>query len=273
MIKRLMDIPQACPGLRTIARLSILLPLVFAGCDRSGSPKAPDRPIPADEVTDFVTLYSQNCAGCHGADGMLGPGPPLNDPLFLDIVPDQTLLKLVTEGRPGTPMPGFSRKKGGSLTDEQVKALATGLKPHWKTTKTVAPNLPDYIATQNGTATNPNRGRDVFARACAGCHGPDGEGTDKAGKIHDPAFLALISDQTLRRYVITGRPDLGMPSYREKTQRAADFQPLSSQEISDLVAFVSDWRKRDPAPSMVQKPAVSGTQANSTTAALPRRLP
>ena len=33
--------------------------------------------------------------------------------------------------------------------------------------------------------------------------------------IHEPAFLALTSNQVLRRYAITGRPDLGMPSYAQ----------------------------------------------------------
>src|SRR5205823_105211 len=57
----------------------------------------------------------------------------------------------------------------------------------------------------------------VFARACAVCHGDRGQGVEQGGlrksTINHPAFLALISDQALRRYVITGRPDLGMPSY------------------------------------------------------------
>ena len=42
---------------------------------------------------DFALLYATNCAGCHGADGRLGPAPPLNDPLFLAIVPDASLFR------------------------------------------------------------------------------------------------------------------------------------------------------------------------------------
>src|SRR5262249_18215494 len=50
----------------------------------------------------------------------------------------------------------------------------------------------------------------VFARACADGHGPDGkgtkkvDGTKKVGAINEPAFLALVSDQALRRIMITG---------------------------------------------------------------------
>jgi mono/diheme cytochrome c family protein len=222
--------------------LLILLASLAVGCSNSTDPHAPDRPIRSDQVTDFNVLYGQNCAGCHGMDGQFGPAPPLNDPLFLAIVPDSVLLKLVTEGRPGTPMPGFSRKKGGSLTEKQVKAIADGIKVRWK------PELPrttppGYLASKyQGDSA---RGRKVFNRACASCHGPDGlGGKDKVGPIHDEAFLALISDQALRRYVITGRRDLKMPDFAGTAGRPADFQPLSPTDVTDLVEFLSSWRRR-----------------------------
>jgi hypothetical protein len=91
----------------------------------------------------------------------------------------------------------------------------------------------------------------VFARACAGCHGKEGQGVDVDGnrrrKIKDPAFLALISDQQLRRYVITGRPDLGMPPYDGTMGRPDDFKALTADEVDSLVALLSGWRLAEPA--------------------------
>ena len=68
------------------------------------------------------------------------------------------------------------------------------------------------------------------------------------GALNDPAFLGLISDQALRRIIITGRPDLGMPPYNGKQDRPPDFHELSSTEIQDLVALLRSWRQSGGTP-------------------------
>jgi cytochrome c oxidase cbb3-type subunit 3/ubiquinol-cytochrome c reductase cytochrome c subunit len=65
----------------------------------------------------------------------------------------------------------------------------------------------------------------------------DGQPTD-GGAINNPAFLALISDQALRRTIITGRPDLGMPAYDRKGGQA-----LTPADVDDLVALLRYWRQ------------------------------
>jgi cytochrome c oxidase cbb3-type subunit 3/ubiquinol-cytochrome c reductase cytochrome c subunit len=231
-----------------------------AGCELPGQPRPADRPVPADQIKDFGALYSTRCSGCHGADGKLGPAPPLNDPLFLAIVPDADLLRVITAGRAVTagqrsPMPAFAEGRGGPLTDAQVKVLAEGIKTRWGPPASPAGTPPPYLASAGTGGGNKGAGAGVFARACAGCHGMDGEGVESDGrirrKIHDPAFLALISDQELRRYVITGRPDLGMPPYDlravedgdGKAGRPPDYRPLTSADINDLVALLASWRQ------------------------------
>src|SRR6516164_6955238 len=150
--------------------------LLAAGCDLPGKPREADRPVPADEITDFDTLYRTHCAGCHGADGKLGPAPPLNDPLFLAIVPDGELLRVIREGRAVTPrqkspMPAFSLGEGGSLspaqakvwaelqeelhaapqqqsslTAAQVQVLAGGIKKRWGPPASLTGSVPSYRA-------------------------------------------------------------------------------------------------------------------------------
>jgi cytochrome c oxidase cbb3-type subunit 3/ubiquinol-cytochrome c reductase cytochrome c subunit len=210
------------------------------GCDLPGKPRPEDRPVPPDQVVEFCALYRENCAGCHGTDGKEGPAPPLNEPHFLAIIPETELVRVIRDGRPGTPMPAFARDQGGPLTADQVKALAEGLKPHWGTPEPLTGQPPPYLAPPDelGRAST-KQGAKVFDRACASCHGDHGQ----LHRINDPVFLALISDQALRRYAITGRPDFGMPGYAGKRPDADDFRPLTSQEITDLVAFLASWRQ------------------------------
>jgi mono/diheme cytochrome c family protein len=210
-----------------------------------GKPNPADAPRKPQDILDVATLYKQNCAGCHGENGTLGPAPPLNDPIFLQIVPKDVLQNVIAKGRPGTEMPGFAKSQGGVLTDKQVAVLVNEIKVLFPTRPAGKDEFPPYEPPkgQEGAAA---RGLKLFARACAGCHGDKGQGKEKgAGANNNPAFLALTSDQALRRLIITGRPDLGMPSYKETKGRPKDFQPLTSDEIQDLVALLASWRTAD----------------------------
>lgn len=235
--------------LRHCAVVAVILSSAV-GCDPPGKPDPADKPVTPDEIVDFGQLYAANCAGCHGATGKVGPAPPLNDPIFVAIVPNEELLRVIRVGRPDTPMPAFLRANGGTLTDVQVKLLADGIKSHWRAEAPPDPAPPAYAITNdkqpNPTSHDHARRIEIYQRACAGCHGPNGTGGEgshsRVGAINAPAFLALISDQALRRIVITGRADLGMPTYAEKRGRSADYHPLSSEEINDLVALLAEWR-------------------------------
>jgi mono/diheme cytochrome c family protein len=199
----------------------------------------------ADQVRDFDVLYAPRCAGCHGADGKLGPAPPLNDPIFLAIVPDAELLRVISEGRtisPGqkSPMPAFAHERGGPLTETQVKVLAEGIKARWGGSPPKE-EPPPYVRPKE--VGDKERGAKVFGLACAACHGEAGQGAEQAGALNDRAFLALISDQALRRIIITGRRDLGIPDYSDPDWRSPEFKPLTSADINDLVALLRYWRQ------------------------------
>ena len=235
-------------------RLLSILVVLSGGCDLPGKPREADRPVPADQVNGFEALYGARCAGCHGADGKLGPAPPLNDPVFLAIVPDAELRHVITEGRAVTAaqssaMPAFARAGGGPLTDAQVEVLAEGIKKRWGPAAS-GEAAPPYHSPAGTRSGNLDEGARVFEHACAGCHGRQGQGGEHGGRpvgaINEPAFLALISDKVLRRIAITGRPDLGMPAYDGTAGRPADFHPLTSAQIDDLVALLASWRQGGP---------------------------
>jgi mono/diheme cytochrome c family protein len=210
-----------------------LLAVVLAlGCDRlPGRPDPDERPRLPAQVRAFAELYGQNCSGCHGADGRLGPARPLNDPVYLALIDDATLREIIATGIRGTAMPGLARRGGGFLTDDQVDVLIREMRWRWgrpEQFKDVA--LPPY----RGAHGDAGRGRAAYGVFCASCHGPEGRGTAKGGSIVDPAYLVLVSDQALRLAVIAGRPDLGMPDYRT----VVPGRPMSSQDIDDVVAWL-----------------------------------
>jgi cytochrome c oxidase cbb3-type subunit 3/ubiquinol-cytochrome c reductase cytochrome c subunit len=228
--------------------LGALLAGCAAGCDLPGKPTLADQYVPPQKEMRFKVLFQQNCVACHGADAKLGPAPPLNDSLFLALVPDAELERVIAGGRSGTLMPAFASAKGGELTAEQVKVVAEGIKPHWGQYP-AASGAPPYLPQQSKPGDR-HEGLKVFARACASCHGDHGQGGRYGGQpdgkpvgaISDADFLALISAQALRRYVITGRPDLGMPDYADPMGRPEGFKPLTSQEVTDIVALLVYWK-------------------------------
>jgi cytochrome c oxidase cbb3-type subunit 3 len=184
-----------------------------------------------DQITDFSTLYESNCAGCHGRDGRSGAARPLNDPLLLALIGKEKLRDVIAKGVPGTAMPPFALNAGGILTDQQVTILADQLEARWSRPRDfVGVALPPYSAEPG----DPAHGEAVFQSDCVKCHGEHGVG----GSVVDPAFLALVSNQSIRTAVITGRADRGMPDWRSHRPGPA----MTAQEISDVVAWLSAHR-------------------------------
>jgi cytochrome c oxidase cbb3-type subunit III len=215
--------------------------VLLSGCDSPlpGKPDPKNKFVAPSEIKDFTKLYGKNCAGCHGKEGKMGPAPPLNDAVFLAIAPDDELAKVIAGGRKGTEMPAFAKEQGGTLTAEQVQILAVGLKKKWGDAAAEKKTWPAYVVpAETGDV---DRGKAVFARVCATCHGQEGHGKEKQGPINDPAFLALASEQVLRRFVITGRSDLGMPNCAEHEGGA-----LTAPEVNDLVALLMSWKQKGP---------------------------
>jgi len=65
--------------------------------------------VAPNQVVDFITLYTQNCAACHGADGRGGASIALANPVYLAIVDENAMHKVVANGVRGTSMPAFAQ--------------------------------------------------------------------------------------------------------------------------------------------------------------------
>src|SRR5689334_9133995 len=72
-----------------------------------------------------------------------------------------------------------------------------------------------------------NAGRARFNVRCAGCHGQDGLGGERAPAIKSGSERKLDDQKTLRNLVQHGIPDRGMPAFN-----------VPAPELDQLVAFV-----------------------------------
>ena len=221
--------------------LAIFAVAVCIGCSNSsGRPASGSAPVPPDQVTDFSLLYGQNCAGCHGVDGKGGAAIALANPVFLAIADDTVIRRIASNGVPGTPMSAFAQSAGGMLTEKQIDALVSGIRSWAKPNALGSQTPPPYTATTPG---DPQRGATVYRTYCSACHGADGRGGSKASSIVNGSYLALVSDGELRMIVIAGRPDLGSPDWRGDVEGR---RPMSTQEVSDVVAWLSSQRPKFP---------------------------
>jgi mono/diheme cytochrome c family protein len=136
-------------------------------------------------------------------------------------------------------MPAFAQSAGGMLTDKQIDVLVSGIRSWAQSGLLPGANPPPYAAKTPGDL---QRGTVVYQTFCSSCHGSDGTGGKRASSIVDGSYLALVSDQHLRTTVITGRPELGAPDWRENVPG----RPMSDQEITDVVAWLASRRVHSP---------------------------
>lgn len=112
-------------------------------------------------------------------------------------------------------------------------------------------------------------GRDLFTEACVACHGADARGITGLGKnLVESNFVANLSDDQLRQFLVDGRPDarpIGMPPKGGRT----DF---GEPELRHLVAYlrgVQDPRRMPvlPVPQAATAKPTEQEQAAALAAA------
>jgi cytochrome c oxidase cbb3-type subunit III len=226
---------------RHLCALVALAAILASGCGTPhGQPSKDSEVLAPNEVLEFGTLYAENCAGCHGAEGRGGAAIALNNPVYLAIADDAAIRKVILKGVPGTAMPSFGQSAGGMLTDAQIDVITKEIRSRWSKQGILdAATVPSYAPKSIGDA---QRGEGAYKTFCESCHGPGGAGARKGSAITNDSFLALVSDQELRTIVITGRPELGAPDWRGNVPG----RPMSDQEVTDVVAWLASHRVSNP---------------------------
>ncbi|HTF72418.1 MAG TPA: c-type cytochrome [Edaphobacter sp.] len=91
-----------------------------------------------------------------------------------------------------------------------------------------------FVVLVGGACTSNAQGRDatagsrIFSTNCAGCHGSDGRGGERAPNIATARNVAALGDGELVNFVGNGIPGAGMPA----------FSFLGDRGISDVIAYL-----------------------------------
>ena len=92
------------------------------------------------------SVWSLNCASCHGLNGEGGIGPALNSQQFLQSANNAQIDQLIAVGVPGSQMSAYSQDFGGPLTSEQIKSVTVFIRS-WEPD---APDNPEWRAMMGG---------------------------------------------------------------------------------------------------------------------------
>jgi cytochrome c55X len=92
------------------------------------APPAGAEPPSTERQAALLHLLKHDCGSCHGLTLRGGLGPPLL-PAALEGKPEETLVQIILNGSPGTPMPAWSPLLGPGEAEWLVSRLKQGAFP------------------------------------------------------------------------------------------------------------------------------------------------
>ena len=183
---------------------------------------AEDR-LSSEERQAAETIYANQCATCHGSDGLGRTIPGTDDTApALAGIPDVTveyvdLTMRVGRMPPPEGKPFDNRARHVVVNDAQREALVTYMADQFDLTGEI-PNPPEGDAV---------RGREVYAANCAQCHGSTGAGGVAGAGAWTPPVVGG-DDVAIAEAIRVG--PFEMPRFGE--------EQISDQEIADVAAFL-----------------------------------
>ncbi len=171
-------------------------------------------------------LYLSYCSVCHGEKGdgksraqnSLNPPPRDFTSSQPSLLPRSRMREAVTNGKAGTAMAAWKTQ----LKPQQIEAVV------------------DYVRTTfmpGAEAADNSRGRLVFGKNCAVCHGERGDGSSRAQNSLTPpprdftsaGARAELSAERMLTSVTFGRADTAMAGFKTR---------LSAEDIRAVVAYI-----------------------------------
>jgi DMSO reductase family type II enzyme heme b subunit len=218
--------------------------------------QAPRGAAPPQDVEAGKQIYTRKCAQCHGDDGQgMGPAADVVFPKPRDFtrgvykirttpsgtVPtDDDLFRVITNGLPGTSMPGWSvlPERDRRQLVQYIKTFSEKFNEPAPTPITIPPEVPS-------SAESIARGQELYRDAeCWQCHGDAGRGDgpslpDLRDDWDQPIWPANLTKcwnfrggstrQDIFRAFMTGLSGTPMPSY------ADIFEPAQAWDLTNYV--------------------------------------
>jgi cytochrome c oxidase cbb3-type subunit III len=181
---------------------------------------------PTGEIRPAV-IYHNYCSVCHGdkgdgksrAQGSLMP-PPRNftTPEAAVDLTRERMISAVRDGKSGTAMIGWKTQ----LSQREIEAVV------------------DYVRVNfmpPSTLGDANRGRMVYAKNCAVCHGDKGDGKSRAQNslmppprdFTAPGLTTELTPQRMLASVTYGRPETAMVGFKSQ---------LSKEDINAVIDYI-----------------------------------
>jgi len=177
-----------------------------------------------------ITIYAGKCVACHGADGLGSSiAPALNDVLVREKTVDE-LTRIITYGNSGTLMAGWD----GILLSDEIASMVS-LIQRWDEVPVgviPAPDVPVPV-----TAESLALGANLYSSNCTRCHGPEGQGTQRAPALNIQSFLTTVPDPAIQQIITLGIPGTSMPVWGDR---------MTDSEIQAIVGFIRQWEPTAP---------------------------
>lgn len=190
--------------------------------------------VTANANTQSAEIYSKTCSVCHGEQGdgkshaMTGLNPPPKDfskPGLKMKLSRDTMIQIISNGKPGTAMTGFSSQLNANQISDLVDYVREQL---------MYDNVGKSILKNNNTG-----GKSIYALTCSVCHGEDGSGAiwGKTSLYPPPVNFTLknkVQDLPKERMISSvtyGRPGTAMTAFTSQ---------LNTEQIEDVVDYIRD---------------------------------
>lgn len=200
-------------------------------------------------LADGLQVYAGQCFACHGADGQ---GTSLAPALNTEEIRAKSLAeieRILLNGVPGTLMAAWEK----TLSREQTDSILA-LIQRWD--EIPAGAVPEPENSVPVTAESLSMGADLYAASCSSCHGPEGQGSQRAPSLNVKSFLTETNDLAIKQIITLGVPDTSMPAWGDR---------MLESEIEAIVGFIRSWEP--DAPEVASPVRVRGPWWQSSSSA------